>query len=398
MHFYDDTPELRYKIGYLSYDGGRRVQKMTMGVAYFYTPFFLIGHAIAGYFGYEQNGFSTPYEIALNFSGLFYALLGLLMLRVVLLKRFNELVTTITLIVIGLGTNLFDYASYDAAMSHAFSFCAVSAFLFCTDKWQEKKTYLAAAGIGLAGGVIMLIRPNNVLVVFVFLLWGITNWKGIWARVKELLSNYTHLLTMVLFGFIAVLPQLLYWKAQSGDWVFYSYNKETFYWSDPEIFLGFFSYRKGWLVYTPLMTLALLGFPLMRKKLAELNIGIIAFFIPAIYITFSWWCWWYGGSFGARTMVDYYAILALPMAAFISWMMERKIWLRIAFILLLVPFIYLNIFQSWQFRKTIMRWDGMTKEFYWAIFLSKDYAPNGEELWDESVGYRPPFPEETIEE
>lgn len=399
MHFYEGSEFYRYKTGYLRYDDGRRVEKMTMGVAYFYTPFFLAGHAIAGYLGYPQDGFSTPYEIVLILSGMFYALLGLLLLRLVLLKRFSDLTTAVTLIILALGTNLFEYATYDAAMSHSFSFCAVAAFLFFIDKWQENKTHLLAAAIGLAGGVIMLIRPNNVLVVMVFLLWGVTNFKGLWLRIKELFSNYLHLLVMVIFGLLAVLPQLLYWKEYSGNWIFYSYNKETFYWLEPEIIRGFFSYRKGWLVYSPLMVLSLVGFFFMRKKLAEMQIGIIAFFIPAIYITFSWWCWWYGGSFGARTLVDYYPILALPMAAFISVIMERKIWVRIAFIILIIPFIYLTIFQSWQYRSTILRWDGTTKKAYWTIFLNKNYPENYDELWDESAGYRDAYPqEETTQE
>ncbi len=398
MRFYDDNDYILYRTGFLRYDNGNRVQKMTMGVAYFYTPFFLVGHVMAGYLGYPQDGFSTPYEVALNFSGLFYALLGLLLLRQVLLKRFNDLTTAVTLLILALGTNLFEYATYDAAMSHAFSFFAIAAFLFFIDKWHHKKSYLLAAAIGLSGGVIMLIRPNNVLVVFLFLLWGVTNFKGIWSRVKELFGNYLHILVMILFGIIAVLPQLLYWKEYSGDWIFYSYNKETFYWLEPEIIRGFFSYRKGWLVYSPLMALSLIGFFFMRKRLSEMQVGIITFFIPAIYITFSWWCWWYGGSFGARTLVDYYPILALPMAAFISVIMEKKIWLRIAFVILTIPFIYLTIFQSWQYRSSILRWDGTTKEAYWTIFLNKKYPENYDELWDESVGYRDPYPQEPTAE
>lgn len=395
MQFYNDKHDIAPKIGFLSYPNGNKVQKMTMGVAYFYTPFFFAGHVAAGLLGYPQNGYSTPYEIAINFSGLFYALLGLIFLRVVLLKRFNDLTVALTLIILGLGTNLFYYSTYEAQMSHAFSFFAVSAFLLCTDKWQDKKNYLLAMGIGLSGGIIMLIRPNNVLVVFVFLLWGITNSKGIWSRIKELAASYLHILVMILFGFITVLPQLLYWKEYSGNWIFYSYNKETFYWLEPEVIKGFFSYRKGWLVYTPLMTLSLIGFFFMRKKLAEMQWGILSFFIPAIYITFSWWCWWYGGSFGSRTLIDYYPILALPMAALIGYLMDRKIWVRVAFVIVIAPFIWLNIFQSWQYRSTLIRWDGMTEELYWTIFFKKKHPENFEELWSEDYGNRPPYPEET---
>ncbi|HYG16335.1 MAG TPA: hypothetical protein VEC12_11325, partial [Bacteroidia bacterium] len=95
--------------------------------------------------------------------------------------------------------------------------------------------------------------------------------------------------------------------------------------------------------------------------------------IPAfIYVVYSWWTWWYGGSFGSRPMVDIYPVLSLPMAASLAWVYKK----RAVFAGALVAgafFIYLNGFQTWQYKKTLIHWDSMTKEAYWAVFLKEQF-------------------------
>jgi hypothetical protein len=51
------------------------------GVALMELPFFLIAHNAAKSLGFEADGFSPPYQYALVFGVLFYAFLGLFILR-----------------------------------------------------------------------------------------------------------------------------------------------------------------------------------------------------------------------------------------------------------------------------------------------------------------------------
>ena len=77
----------------------------------------------------------------------------------------------------------------------------------------------------------------------------------------------------------------------------------------------------------------------------------------AIYVVFSWWTWWYGGSFGSRPMIDYYGLMAFPMAALIQKLAETKWWIRIVTTTVFVFFIYLNQFQMSQYRTSLLHWD-----------------------------------------
>ena len=88
-----------------------------------------------------------------------------------------------------------------------------------------------------------------------------------------------------------------------------------------------------------------------------------------LFICFSWWTWWYGGSFGSRPMIDSYALLAIPMASFIEAIFSRLkiIFISLCFVLLL--FISLNLFQTYQRRIDLIHFDGMTFKAYKVVFL-----------------------------
>ena len=179
-----------------------------------------------------------------------------------------------------------------------------------------------------------------------------------------------------------VLLQLSYWKYSTGDWIYDAYGEERFYFLKPQIMDGLFSYRKGWLVYTPLMTLALAGFLFLKKKVPELFYPILFFSALNIYIVFSWWCWWYGGSFGARALIESYALLAVPMAATIERLWNSRILVKAVSTVVCIFFIYLNIFQSRQYRISLLHYENTSKELYWTVFLNNDKPENYENLLD----------------
>jgi hypothetical protein len=169
-------------------------------------------------------------------------------------------------------------------------------------------------------------------------------------------------------------PQFLYWKEVSGSFLYNSYSEvgSAFYFNNPHIIDFLFSYRKGWLVYTPLMLFAVFGLiPLYRVK-RGLFYAIIPYMALMIYVFSSWWSWWTGGSFGIRSMVDLMAVMSLPLAALITRLNKRN-WLLKAGITLLLAFtIFLNIFQTWQYKEGLIHGTGMTKKSYWTIFLQTE--------------------------
>ncbi|MBI5218444.1 MAG: hypothetical protein HY958_05890 [Bacteroidia bacterium] len=349
--------------------GGKKVIKMTMGLSLMYAPFFFVAHGYALISDYPVNGFSEPYKVFLLLSAIFYLFVGLDFLKKILQHYgFSDTITAITLLLVGLGTNLLCYSSQSAPMSHVYSFCLFSVFIYYTIRWYELQTIKNTLVIGLLAGLISLIRPSDAVLLIFFVLFDIGNFSDFRQRLLLYKRNFFLLLLMGLLSFLVWAPQFAYWKTVTGKLLFYSYTDEGFFWSHPKIIDGLFSFRKGWLVYTPIMSFALIGIFLMRDAFKKLRLPIILFFLVNIYVIFSWWCWWYGGTYGQRSLVESYAILAIPMASFIKFLSEKKWIFNILFYCVAAFFIWLNIFQTYQYEYHSLHWDGMSKKLYFKQF------------------------------
>jgi hypothetical protein len=171
-------------------------------------------------------------------------------------------------------------------------------------------------------------------------------------------------LIMLVGFFLMLVPQLLYFKLISGSYVFYSYTGESFYFASPHLFDSIFSYRNGWLVYSPLMILSLMGLFFLRKQKAHFTVFILPVVVLYIYILSSWWCWWYVG-FGNRAFINLYPILALSLAALIQFILSKKVLIKTSFKLIVMLGLILSVFQSYQFNIGVIHWGAMTKDAYW---------------------------------
>jgi hypothetical protein len=352
---------------------GKPVLKMTMGLAILWTPFFLIANIIAQISGSSALGYSWPYSLSIFIATLVYLMVGLVFLRKLLLRYFSEVVSASVMLILVLGTNLMYYVVSEPGMSHVYNFCLITAFLYYTIKWTEKPGLKYSLVLGVIGGLIVLIRPVNILVIIFPLLVGIRSWHQLTNRI---ITYWRFILAAAGLAFLMVLPQLIYWKMQTGHIIFNSYLEEGFFFQKPEIIHGLFSYRKGWLLYTPVMALSVTGFIWMRQKASELFYPILLFTALFVYVVYSWWCWWYGGSFGSRPMIDIYGVMAIPMAACLDKAGRSKKWIIGLVAFLILAMISLNQFQMKQYRSSLLHWDSMTKEAYWGIF-GKTRWPEG---------------------
>ena len=346
-----------------------KVIKTTMGMSILYSPFFIIGHTYSKLSNqHKSNGFSKPYEFFLALSCIFYLMIGLYYLRKILLTIFNELETSIILTIIILGTNLFYYLTVEPCMSHAYNFSLIAIFLYFTIRWFKNPQFKFAVILGFIAGLIILIRPVNILILIFPLLYQINHFK---KTISKICNYWQHILLAGLIVFCVSFPQLLYWKTITGDWIFNSYIGERFYFNNPHIIEFLFSYRNGWLLYSPIMSFAIFGIILNYFKQKEYFFSLIIFTLLNIYILSSWWCWWYGGSFGMRTMIDSYAILAIPLGATVKWVLKQKKPIKYTFLIIMFSLIYLNNFQIKQRKNSLIHFDSMTKEAYWMNFGKK---------------------------
>ena len=350
---------------------GHKVNKYAIGTSVFELPFFLIAHGyclIANDKDYPPDGYSTPYLVMVLVSILFWVVAGLYVLRKFLLVYFSETTTALTLLLVMFATNLYFYTVFNIGMSHPFSFSLFCFLLFHTERMYATGRTRHILYTGIILGMVLITRPTNILVAIIPLLWPYGQSRTFRERLQFFTQRKWALIAGAALFFLVCLIQFGYFKYTAGKWIHFSYQDEYFNFPRSEVIKGLFSYRKGWYVYTPIAFIATLGLlPLFRQHRA-LSLLVLAFIAIDVYVVFSWCIWSYGGSFGARSMIEAMAIMAIPLAACIQWLFTHKLPIRIIAIAAFVFCIALNAFQSYQLVNNYTVWDNTTKAFYWRSF------------------------------
>lgn len=339
-------------------------------MSYIYLPFFFAGHITAKITGAEAYGYSEPYKFFLLMGGLVYLAIGLIFLRKILLRYFSDKVTAISIIAVTLGTNLAYYASPENTMTHIYNFALFNIFIWYTIQWFEKPKLSRLILLGALGGLITLIRPSNIFVLLIFFLYNVYSVETLKERALFVFKKMGWFLLMLLAFLLVWLPQFVYNLYFTGELLFYSYTDEHFFFGNPQILDGLFSYRKGWLLYTPMMVISLAGIVLLFLKRKEFAWMIAVFMFVNIYVIFSWWCWWYGGSFGQRSFIDYYGLLAIPLALVLSELATFRKWAYYSLMFVIFLLLAFNLFQTEKYLKSSIHFADMTKAAYWNSFWS----------------------------
>ncbi|MGM0497690.1 MAG: hypothetical protein ACQESJ_07205 [Bacteroidota bacterium] len=371
LEFTDTNSRLYDKTWPVNLPNGNKLIVASYGLSVMYAPFFLIAHAYASLSGtYEADGYTMPYELALNFSSVFFFIIGLFFLRKLLHRYFNDWITALVILLLGVGTNLSFYVTYEAAMSHSYSFALITIFVYYVIKWYESPTRKMAVLLGFLFGLVVLIRPTNILVLLFLILWDVQSWQGLKERILFFLKRFDYVLIMLAMFLLVWSPQFAYWKMITDKWIFYSYGAKeaSFYWHNPQIWNILFSYKKGWFVYTPIMFIAFIGIFFLPYRLKSAFWAVLVFILANIYVQSTWWSWWFGGGFGIRTFVDSYGIMAIPLATLIKTSSEKTV-SKFAVPIVLIVLAWYNTFQIRQYRNNAIHWWWNTKEAYWENFL-----------------------------
>ena len=353
---------------------GKIVNKYWLGTSMLILPFFLSADFLAPLMNYPDDGYSFPYQAAVSIAAIFWLFLGCYWLFQ-LLSRFYQLNDThifIALVTFVFGTNLFYYVTAEPSMSHVYSFSCLSGFLFFLSKYIRLNSIRALWTAGLCAGMLLLIRPTNIILLFSFLIL-FKNLSEVRTFFTNLFSSIFFPLSFVLIAITVVFLQCYYFHFVSGKWWVDSYVNENFNFLQPELFNFLFSYRKGLFVYTPLAFLSIAGFIwVMRKSYFPLFTGFLVLLVY-YYVLSSWWMWFYGGSFGMRAAIDSFPVLIIFLAFLLNQIKNLKV--RWPVYLMISACLFLNLIQTYQYTHWILPWDNMTKEKYWKIFLhtSPDY-------------------------
>jgi len=363
---------------------GDWVMRYPIGLSIMYSPFFFIGHLYALVSDYPADGFSMPYQYAIWWGSMLFAFTGIIVLRKVLQKFFQDKIVAVLLIVLTLGTNYTLHTSIhgQGAMPHDYLFTLYSFILWFTIRWHETYKIKYALLLALVCGLAMLSRPSEIVALLIPIFWGVYDKQTIYHKINLIKEKKNQLIAFAIvltaLGFI----QFTYWKIYTGSFLFDSYYNpgEGLDLFPPHTIDSLFSFRNGWLIYTPVMIFALIGFVFLYKKDKGLFAPFFIFFILNLWIVTSWTIWWNGPSFGQRYLIASYPTLAIPLGFFLTTIFEKKKLYKYSLGIILGFLICLNIFQSWQMASGILPTPRMTKAAYFAAFGETEIPENIEKM------------------
>lgn len=319
--------------------------KYTYGVALLASPFFLTSGLISEITGYDtENGLSMLFMRMMSLAAVVYLILGLWFLKKFLDHYFRQAVSFFVITLIFLGTNLFYYALIDGMMSHVYSFFLFALFLFALKRFLDSSSRRWFILLCITFSLVVLIRPTNIIIGLLFFTWDAASpaeWRN---RFRQFLKPSKILVFLVIL-FVLILPQLIYWKYLSGNWIHFSYRGEGFTnWSDPRILEVLFSPVNGLLTYTPLMFFFIGGIILMIFRNKQNGWLVAGFFILVTLLCASWKMWYFGCSYGQRSYIEYFTILAIPFGYLTSAIFKaRRVWLSAVLFFFLFLFTYFNL-------------------------------------------------------
>lgn len=347
-------------------DIGGFITKYSSGWAILNAPFLGVGHLFAGLLDYPQDGFSYPYEVATWVASLFYTLVGLIFMRLVLLHFFTEKLTSFLLVVLVLGTNYLHMNYSCIGVSHVYIFPFYALLIWLTIQFYKLPRINISIGIGLCLGVLMLIRPTEVLAGLIPIVYGITSIQSLRDRLVKIFTTKHYYVAFAIMLSVYLI-QIAYWKYTTNEFLFYSYTNsaEGLDFNRPYLLEVMFSFRKGWFIYTPIMLLIGVGLVRVYHLKKEWFWPLLAFFVLNLYVVSCWTVWWYAGSFSQRALVHSYPVYIIIIGFAFSGLTINLKRIVLGFSIICIG---LNLFQTWQIQNGILDFSRMSKEYYFSVF------------------------------
>lgn len=375
-HSYLYEPELhnRYKksISYSvdTHPNGRKYSKCFMGTSILMIPFFLVGLFLSWILGFPVDGYSIPFQLMVFLAALSYMLAGLSLISKVLRKlNFSDKVIGATVVSIALGTNLLNYTWFEASFSHVYEFFMVSLFLYWAQQYFNLPSKKLLYRLCFLFGLMIITRPTTAMSIIGLGLVVETKddfIKGILFPFKNILTTS---FSLILF-FAPIALQLFAIHLQVGTWWFFTYQDEGFHFLNPHPYQFLFGYEKGLFLYSPILIFSIVGGLMLFREFKIKSIFFFVQFLLVTYVLSSWWAWAFGAGFGSRAFIDYYPILAIPLAYFFSKIITK---LQLVLVIpIVVSFVLLSLVYHYQYRYNIIAWSGMDAPKYWQVFLKTD--------------------------
>ena len=323
---------------------GLRPNFGTIGSAILWSPFYAAGDAIARVMrraGREiaVDGYSRPYIVAIAIGSVIYGLLALVLAAASARALFGRATAASAIVLIG--TPLFFYMCIAPGFAHATSAFAVSLFVFVWLRVRQSWRTPGLVALAATAGLMAMVREQDAFLIIGPVLDIV---RAMVRRLRpgnrfEPAPRLPALAAAVIAGAITVLPQVWAYLVLNGRPGPSPLVSRKMSWHAPHASGVLFSPEHGFLFWTPLALLAIVGLlsAALRRPSDPIGaetrwIAVLALVMVAsqVYVAGSVESWTVAGSFGQRRFIALTPLLVLGLASLITVIATQPRGLRLA--------------------------------------------------------------------
>ncbi len=262
------------------------------------------------------DGISIEDGIATIIASSFYAFITLILIYKILKNLgFTDKVSVISTLLVYVGSFALYYIFESPSYSHTFELFAVAALIYSTIKFGKLFQYRYMLLAGIFAGLLVIIRPADVLIVIPIFLYNL-----FYRNIKSA--------AWIIVGSLPFAAIFLYYNKISYDCYLCSSYKvlwnQDFSATQFQLFNLLFSDIRGWLIYSPIMIFGIIGLFFYARKSIQSTLLYILPVILTILIYSFWPIWWAGDSVGQRFLLVLVPFMAIGIAALIRGILRAE--------------------------------------------------------------------------
>jgi hypothetical protein len=313
---------------------GLRENWGTIGSAILWAPFYGVGDLYARGMRaagrpVEVDGFSAPYVSAACYASAFYGLMALLLSLAATGRLASVLGATVgerafAVACVWLGTPLLFYMYIAPPFAHACSAFAVALFVWIWLRVRDTWSPSGLAALGASVALMTMVREQDAFYAVapaIDFAWGLAD-PSERLSTTALQRRAAGVLTAAVAFAVTFLPQALSYLAINGRLAPSKLVSRKMTWWSPHALQVILSPEHGFLLWTPLAVLSLVGLGLFLRSSSGANrrvaVGLAAMFVCQVYVNGSVESWSVGGAFGQRRFVGLAVVLAIGLTALLS--------------------------------------------------------------------------------
>ena len=314
----------------------------------------------------STDGLTGPYIWSALITSYLIAAAGLIILHLRLRESFSPQIAFLTTMLTYSATTLVWYMIYEPSLPHAPSFGLTALFVIGSERWVrgQHPSMLRATLLGVAFGLLVLVRPQNVLFGFFLLAFAVRPTYGplglgvnvSWRTAAAFALPLVPMALLQGWMASALLAQQEY--ALVGERGYLDFFEPR--WSDV-----LFSSWHGLFSWTPVVYLAFIGTLLYLRRDRLWTASALLVFAAMVWVNGSTLDWHGSWAYGGRRFTSTLVVLAPGLAALIAAVWRRPM-LAAAPVALVAAYWNFLLMMQWNFdlvnREQPTRFDLLTQE------------------------------------